>query len=158
MENGIWAFSVAAIDTVGNVGEHSTIYISMNKYVPHTVISYINTKVDDFGTIDLSIFGNDFLQDGTINAIYISKDGKNYDAILTKDDMETLTSHALIQNGRPMLIKYLSEKGAVKEAMIVEKEFETDEGKLWFLRNHGWKMEDVYAQLYSRIYKRSGSY
>ena len=41
---------------------------------------------------------------------------------------------------------------------LIEKEFETDEGKLWFLRNHGWKMDDVYAQLYSRIYKRHGSY
>ena len=58
-------------------------------------------------------------------------------------NMGTLTSHALIEDGRPMLIKYLSEKGPIKEAMIIEKEFETDEGKLWFLRNHGWKMEDV---------------
>lgn len=73
-------------------------------------------------------------------------------------NMGTLTSHALIEDGRPMLIKYLSEKGPIKEAMIIEKEFETDEGKLWFLRNHGWKMEDVHAQLYSRIYKRPGSY
>ena len=73
-------------------------------------------------------------------------------------NMGTLTSRALIEDGRPMLVKYLTEKGPVKEAMIVEKEFETDEGKLWFLRNHGWKMEDVYAQLYSRIYKRHGSY
>lgn len=73
-------------------------------------------------------------------------------------NMGTLTSRALIEDGRPMLVKYLTEKGPIKEAMIVEKEFETDEGKLWFLRNHGWKMEDVYAQLYSRIYKRSGSY
>jgi len=69
-----------------------------------------------------------------------------------------LTSQALIQDGRPMLVQYLTEKGPVKEAMVIEKEFETDEGKLWFLRNHGWKMEDVYAQLYSRIFKRSGSY
>lgn len=73
-------------------------------------------------------------------------------------NMGTITSHALIENGRPMLVKYLSEKGAIKDAMIVEKEFETDEGKLWFLRNYGWKMQDVYAQLYSRMYKRSGSY
>ncbi len=73
-------------------------------------------------------------------------------------NMGTLTSRALIEDGRPMFVKYLTEKGPVKEAMIVEKEFETDEGKLWFLRNHGWKMEDVYAQLYSRIYKRHGSY
>ena len=72
-------------------------------------------------------------------------------------NMGILTSHALIEDGRPMLIKYLSEKGPIKEAMIVEKEFETDEGKLWFLRNHGWKMEDVHAQLYSRMFKRAGS-
>ena len=73
-------------------------------------------------------------------------------------NMGTLTSHALIENGRPMLVKYLTEKGPIKEAMIIEKEFETEEGKLWFLRNHGWKMEDVYVQLYSRIYKRPGGY
>ena len=73
-------------------------------------------------------------------------------------NMGTLTSRAMIENGKPMLVKYLTEKGPVKDAMIIEKEFETVEGKLWFLRNHGWKMEDVYAQLYSRIYKRHGSY
>ena len=73
-------------------------------------------------------------------------------------NMGTLTSHILIENGRPMLIKYLTEKGPVKEAMMIEKEFITDEGKLWFLRNHGWKMDDVYAQLYSRIFKRAGGY
>ena len=96
-ENGIWAFSVAAIDSVGNIGEHSTIYIATNKYVPHTVISYITTKVDDFGNIDLSIFGNDFLHDGTINAIYISKDGKEYDAILVKDSYQfNVTSNKII--------------------------------------------------------------
>lgn len=70
--------------------------------------------------------------------------------------MGVFTSQSLIENGRPMKIKYLSEKGPIKDAMIIEKEFETDEGKLWFLRNAGWKMEDVYAQLYSRIYKRHG--
>lgn len=73
-------------------------------------------------------------------------------------NMGALTTHALIMDGQPMLVKCLTEKGPIKEAMIIEKEFETDEGKLWFLRNHGWKMEDVYAQLYSRIYKRHGSY
>lgn len=68
-----------------------------------------------------------------------------------------LTSQALIKDGRPMLVKYLTEKGPVEEAMIIEKEFVTDEGKLWFLRNHGWVMEDVHAQLYSRMFKRAGS-
>ena len=73
-------------------------------------------------------------------------------------DMGVITSQALIKDGRPMRVKYLTEKGPTEEAMVIEKEFITDEGKLWFLRNHGWKMEDVYAQLYSRILKRSGAY
>ena len=73
-------------------------------------------------------------------------------------NMGALTSQSLIKDGRPMLVKYLTEKGPVEEAMVIEKEFLTDEGKLWFLRNHGWKMNDVYAQLYSRILKRTGSY
>ena len=73
-------------------------------------------------------------------------------------NMGVFTSQSLIEDGRPMIARYLTEKGPVKDAMIIEKEFETDEGKLWFLRNHGWKMKDVYAQLYSRLYKRSGSY
>ena len=68
-----------------------------------------------------------------------------------------LTSQAMIKDGRPMLVKYLTEKGPMEEAMIIEKEFVTDEGKLWFLRNHGWVMEDVHAQLYSRMFKRAGS-
>jgi len=96
-EDGIWAFSVAAIDSVGNVGEHSTIYVSMNKYIPHTVISYINTKVDDFGNIDLSIFGNDFTKEGTIDAIYFSKDGKSYDEILIYEEGDfKITSNKVI--------------------------------------------------------------
>ena len=73
-------------------------------------------------------------------------------------DTGDLTHRALIKEGRPMLVKYLSAKGPIEDATIIEKEFETDEGKLWFLRNHGWKMEDVYAQLYSRTYKRPGTY
>ena len=68
-----------------------------------------------------------------------------------------LTSQAMIKDGRPMLVKYLTEKGPVEDATIIEKEFLTDEGKLWFLRNYGWKMEDVHAQLYSRMFKRAGS-
>lgn len=63
----------------------------------------------------------------------------------------------LIKDGRPMFTKYLTEKGPIKEATIVEKEFETNEGKLWFLRNHGIHMEDVYAQLYSHMYRRPGN-
>ena len=72
-------------------------------------------------------------------------------------EMDGVISQAMIKDGRPMFVKYFTEKGPVEEAMIIEKEFVTDEGKLWFLRNHGWVMEDVHAQLYSRMFKRAGS-
>lgn len=67
------------------------------------------------------------------------------------------TNIILVEDGRPMLAKYLTEKGPIKEAMVIEKEFETDEGKLWFLRNHGLRMDDVYAQLYSHMYRYPGN-
>lgn len=100
-EDGIWAFSVSAIDSVGNVGEHATIYVSMNKYIPHTTISYIDTKVDEFGNISMSIFGNDFTKDGNVSAIYISKDGKSYESILMLEEGDfNLTSNKIISNIR----------------------------------------------------------
>ena len=37
-------------------------------------------------------------------------------------DMGTFTSRALIEDGRPMLVKYLTEKGPIKEAMIIIRE------------------------------------
>ena len=70
------------------------------------------------------------------------KDGLLDGLIGSGFDMGMLTSRALIENGRPMLVKYLSEKGPIKDELIVEKEFETDEGKLWFLKQNGHLMSD----------------
>ena len=70
------------------------------------------------------------------------KDGLLDGLIGSGFDMGTLTSRALIENGRPMLVKYLSEKGPIKDELIVEKEFETDEGKLWFSKQNGHLMSD----------------
>jgi len=67
------------------------------------------------------------------------------------------TNRAYIENGQPILSEYSAGATPSPETLVVVKEFETDEGKLWFLRNHGWKMEDVYACLYSHKYKRTGS-
>ncbi len=67
------------------------------------------------------------------------------------------TNCTYIENGRPILSEYPTGATPSPETLVVVKEFETDEGKLWFLRNHGWKMDDVYACLYSHMYKRTGS-
>ncbi len=133
-DDGIWAFSVAAIDSVGNVGEHSTIYLPMNKYVPHTVISYINTKIDDFGNISLSIFGNDFSMDGNVSALYISKDGKSYDAVLSLENGDfSLTSNKVISN---IELRDL-EEGKYKIGLLHEKRGFYWSGPILTVGNYG---------------------
>lgn len=78
------------------------------------------------------------------------------DGVIKNNMMDgEFTRIILIEEGRPMFAKYLTEKGPIKDAMIIEKEFLSDDAKLWFLRNHGLRMEDVYAQLYSYMYRRS---
>lgn len=85
LSNGLYVLSVAAIDQVGYVGEAVNIPVLLNKYVPYTVISSIKSNESAFGDVTIEISGNDFLYDGTINAVYIDKDGKvPYDLTITR--------------------------------------------------------------------------
>lgn len=72
-DNGIYAFSVAAVDAVGNIGQASTVVLAMNKFVPYTTITSADSSVDDFGTYSLSIIGRGYLEEGLISEIYISR-------------------------------------------------------------------------------------
>jgi hypothetical protein len=45
-DNGIWRFTVSAVDEVGNIGPASTIVFRMNKYVPHTFITLVDAAQD----------------------------------------------------------------------------------------------------------------
>lgn len=85
LSNGVYVLSVSAVDQVGYVGEPVNIPILLNKYVPRTVISGIKTTESPFGDVTLEISGSDFLIDGTVNAIYIDRDGKApYDLTITR--------------------------------------------------------------------------
>lgn len=79
------------------------------------------------------------------------------DGILREFTLGETTTRIYIAEGRPIISEYLANTSPTKDTLILEKEFETDEGKLWFIRNHGWTMDDVYACLYSHMYKRSGA-
>ncbi|AEE17160.1 SpoIIE family protein phosphatase [Treponema brennaborense] len=82
--NGWYAFSVAAIDTAGNVGLPSSTVFALNKYIPYTTITAANSKTDEFGTITLTILGRGYTYDGTVSDIYIDRDGSApYDAVLS---------------------------------------------------------------------------
>ena len=83
-DDGIYAFSVAAIDSVGNIGKPAVSYFYLNKYIPYTWITSVNAKANDFGDVSVSILGRGYTKNGTVNEIYISKDGKApYDRVLT---------------------------------------------------------------------------
>lgn len=88
-ENGVYIFSVAAIDSVGNISKTHSISLLLNKYIPYTTVTTVDTKVDDFGTVFLDIFGKGFTYDGRVTALYIDKDGKApYDLVLNRPNTD----------------------------------------------------------------------
>lgn len=85
-DNGIYKFTVCAVDEVGNVSEPASILVALNKYRPQTFVTSAFQTANKLGEIELTVNGGGFTYEGTINTIYIDKDGKApYDLVLTKD-------------------------------------------------------------------------
>jgi serine phosphatase RsbU (regulator of sigma subunit) len=83
-DNGIYALSVAAVDSVGNIGKPTVRYVFLNKYVAYTYVSYIDSSMDEAGVISLSIIGRGFADGGNVSEIYFDRDGKApYDLTLS---------------------------------------------------------------------------
>lgn len=83
LRNGVYVFSVAAIDECGNLGESSSALVILNKYQPSTYISSVETQKNEASEIILTVYGGGFTYDGTISEIYIDKDGKlPYDLVI----------------------------------------------------------------------------
>ncbi|WP_407399429.1 SpoIIE family protein phosphatase [Treponema sp.] len=75
IRNGLYVFTIAAIDTVGNIGKQAKYEFIANKYIPTTYITSIKAETDDFGDTELSITGGGFTYDGQITSVYIDRDG-----------------------------------------------------------------------------------
>jgi hypothetical protein len=74
-DNGIWSFTLAAVDAAGNIGESSRIFFRTDKYVPYTRISYVDSRYDDQGALSLMIFGRGFTDGGAVSRIFLDPDG-----------------------------------------------------------------------------------
>ncbi len=82
-DNGVYLFSVASIDSVGNIGDVTSTPILLNKYIPFTTITTAVPQTDIFGNVSLNVFGKGFTYDGIVSAIYIDRDGiAPYDLVL----------------------------------------------------------------------------
>lgn len=75
IRNGLYVFSICAIDTVGNIGKQAKYEFIANKYIPQTYINSIKTKITDFGETEISLIGGGFTYDGQITSIYFDNDG-----------------------------------------------------------------------------------
>lgn len=75
IRNGLYIFSVAAIDTVGNIGKPAKIEFIANKYIPTTYISSVKSETSDLGDTEITITGGGFTYDGQITSVFIDRDG-----------------------------------------------------------------------------------
>ena len=72
-ENGLYVFSVRAIDSVGNAGESESCYLFLNKYRASTLIKNVEAVSDDFGNVSIAISGQEFSYDGSISQVILTK-------------------------------------------------------------------------------------
>ena len=75
-DNGVWRFSVFAIDEVGNIGPASSSFLRMNKYVPHTFITLVDAVQDEQGTLAIRVLGRGFLDDGAVSRIFFEREAQ----------------------------------------------------------------------------------
>jgi len=74
-DNGIWAFSVSAIDLAGNIGEKSSFIFRANKFIPYTIVNAVDARQDEQGILTVNIIGRGFATSGMITSIVLSKEG-----------------------------------------------------------------------------------
>ncbi len=74
-KNGIYVFSFCAIDQAGNLGPATSEILVLNKYKAQTILSGLEKKKDEAGSLELTLHGQDFNYDGYIDEIYVEKEG-----------------------------------------------------------------------------------
>jgi hypothetical protein len=76
LDNGVWAFSVAAVDPAGNQGLPNTKILLTSRYIPVTFITSVTSRKDESDRIILRIAGRGFSVGGLLNSAIIDRDGQ----------------------------------------------------------------------------------
>ena len=84
-ENGLYVFSVRAIDSVGNAGEPENSWIFLNKYKAATLIRNVTAVPDDLGNVSIEITGQEFSYDGEISEVILTKKSSGEKFVFKKD-------------------------------------------------------------------------
>ena len=89
VDNGYYVFSVAAVDTTGNISGASSLLVKATRYQPYTKIELAESTHDDMGRTILRILGKGFLADGRIERVVLDRNGRepfDIDRSLEKGD------------------------------------------------------------------------
>ncbi|MDR2211920.1 MAG: SpoIIE family protein phosphatase [Spirochaetaceae bacterium] len=74
-DNGLWAFTVSAVDEVGNIGIPSRYFFKTNKYISRTYVTYADARQDEAGQLVMRIIGRGFADGGLVTRILLDQDG-----------------------------------------------------------------------------------
>lgn len=85
-DNGLYVFSVRAIDSVGNAGEAENCIVFLNKYKAATLIRNVTASPDDFGNVSISVSGEEFSYDGVISEVILTRKESGEKFIFKKAD------------------------------------------------------------------------
>lgn len=134
--NGVYAFYLAPIDDVGNVGKTEVEMFIINKFEPSTYVKSAQFFSDELGENNLTIYGGGFTYDGKIDKIIIDDDGiEPYKQILfasnndfkINDDksISKIKLNSELEEGSYLMILHHTDRGFYKT------------GKLFTLKSQG---------------------
>jgi serine phosphatase RsbU (regulator of sigma subunit) len=75
-DNGVWRFSVSAVDEVGNTGPPSRVFFRTDKYIPHTYITYVDARQDEQGIVFINLIGRGFAEGGELSRVFLEREGE----------------------------------------------------------------------------------
>jgi hypothetical protein len=76
VDDGYYVFSVAAIDTTGNISGAASIFLKADKFRPYTSLTLAESSRDELGRRILRLTGRGFLADGRIERVVLDRKGR----------------------------------------------------------------------------------
>jgi HAMP domain-containing protein len=98
-DDGLWSFTLSAVDQAGNRGPPSRFFFMTNKYRPQTFITLADAFQDEQGAAALRILGRGFSQDGAVSRIFLDRDGEapfDREYFFTRGDYQVLSDREIL--------------------------------------------------------------
>lgn len=76
IDNGVWVFSISAVDQAGNEGKPSITMLKADNYIPVTYISLVSKRTDNNEQVYLNLIGRGFQARGYLAEGIIDEDGQ----------------------------------------------------------------------------------